>query len=372
MRTLRFLLQKEFIQMFRDKSVLRLVIIGPVMQLLLFPLVANYEVKDINLALVDHDHSSYSQKLIDKILSSGYFRLADYSLSYNDALKGIESDKSDLILEIPEHFERDLVRQGTQKLFISVDAINGTKASLGGAYLTSIISDFNNDVELEWQQSDQSTASFTIDIATSYWYNPLMVYFILMVPGLLVNLLTSVGGMSAALNIVKEKEIGTIEQINVTPIQKYVFIFGKLIPYAAMGLVIFTIGLLIGRFVYSIIPLGNIFLLYFFAVNYMFALLGFGLLISTYSNTQQQAISLIFFFTMIFNMMSGLFTSVDSMPEWAKTIAYLLPTTYFIEAIRMIVLKGSGVTDVLRHFGAIFLFGVILNTWAIINYKKTS
>ena len=371
MRTLRFLLQKEFIQIFRDKSVLRLIIIGPVMQLLIFPLVANYEVKDINLALVNHDHSAYSQKLISKILSSDYFRLSDYALSYNDALHSIEADESDLILEIPEHFERDLVRDGTQKLFISVDAINGTKASLGGAYLTSIIGDFNNDVELEWQTS-QSDPSFTIDIATSYWYNPLMVYFILMVPGLLVNLLTSVGGMSAALNIVKEKEIGTIEQINVTPIQKYVFIFGKLIPYAVMGLIIFTIGLLIGRFVYGIIPLGNIFLLYLFAINYMFALLGFGLLISTYSNTQQQAISLIFFFTMIFNMMSGLFTSIDSMPDWAKAIAYLLPTTYFIEAIRMIVLKGSGVTDVLKHFGAIFLFGAILNTWAIINYKKTS
>jgi len=372
MRTLRFLLQKEFIQIFRDKAVFRLIIVGPMLQLLILPLVANYEVKDINLALVDNDHSSYSQKLVEKIMSSGYFRLSDNESSYEEAMPGIENDNSDLILEIPQNFEKDLVREGTQKVFIAVDAINGVKAALGSAYLNTIIGDFNNDIEMEWVQSEPATSSFTIDIATSYWYNPLMVYFILMVPGLLVNLLTSVGGMQAALNIVREKEIGTIEQINVTPIKKHIFILGKLIPYALMGLAIFTIGLLIGRFVYGIVPLGNVFLLYFFAITYMFALLGFGLLISTYCDTQQQAISLVFFFIMIFQMMSGLYTSVDNMPDWAQTIAYCLPTTYFVEAIRMIVLKGSGVSDVLGHFGAILLFGIILNSWAIWNYKKTS
>jgi ABC-2 type transport system permease protein len=212
----------------------------------------------------------------------------------------------------------------------------------------------------------------TIGIDTSYWYNPLMIYFVLMVPGLLVNLLTSVGGMTSSLNIVREKEIGTIEQINVTPVRKFYFILGKLIPFGIMGLVVFTIGLLIGRFIYGIIPIGNVFLLYLFAIDYMFALLGFGLLISTYSNTQQQAISLIFFFIMIFNLMSGLFTPIESMPEWARIVAHLIPTTYFIEVIRMIVLKGSGINEVVYQFTAILIIGIIFNSWAILNYKKTS
>jgi ABC-2 type transport system permease protein len=195
---------------------------------------------------------------------------------------------------------------------------------------------------------------------------------ILMIPGILVNLMTSIGGMQTSLNIVKEKEMGTIEQLNVTPIKKYQFILGKLLPFAIIGLIVFTIGLIIGRFVYGIIPLGNIGVLYLFAIDYLFAILGFGLLISTFCNTQQQAISLIFFFLMIINMMSGLFTPLDSMPGWAIVISRLFPTSYFIEAIRMIVLKGSGVHDLLTRFGAIFLLGLILNTFAIWHYRKTS
>jgi ABC-2 type transport system permease protein len=372
MRTLKFLLQKEFLQIFRAKLVLRLILISPAIQLLLFPLAANYEIKNINIALVDHDQSSYSQKLKSKILSSGYFRLSANAASYKEAFHLIEDDEADIILEIPERFEEELIHGGSQKLFIAVNAINGVKGGLGGAYLTSIIGDFNNDIQLQWKQPARIQPSPTIDIATSFWYNPLMVYFILMVPGILVNLLTSVGGMTSSLNIVKEKEMGTIEQINVTPIKKYHFILGKLIPFAVMGLTVFTIGLLIGRFIYGIIPLGNILLLYLFAIDYMFALLGFGLLISTYSGTQQQAISLISFFIMILNLMSGLFTPVDSMPDWARTFAHLIPTTYFVEVMRMIVIKGSGIQDVWHQFCAILLIGIILNTWAVTNYKKTS
>ncbi|HXA01586.1 MAG TPA: ABC transporter permease, partial [Cytophagaceae bacterium] len=329
-------------------------------------------IKNINITFVDHDQSSYSQKLRSKILSSGYFRLSANVASYQEAFHLIENDETDVILEIPERFEEDLIRGGTQKLFIAVDAINGVKAGLGGAYLASIIGDFNNDIQLQWQQPGRSLSSPIIDVATSFWYNPLMIYFILMVPGILVNLLTSIGGMTSSLNIVKEKEMGTIEQINVTPIKKHHFILGKLIPFAVLGLAVFTIGLLIGRFVYGIIPLGNILLLYLFAIDYMFALLGFGLLISTYCTTQQQAISLIFFFIMIFNLMSGLFTPVDSMPDWARTIAHLIPTTYFIEVMRMIVIKGSGIPDVWYQFCVIFLIGIVLNSWAVTNYKKTS
>lgn len=372
MRILKLLIQKEFLQIFRAKVVLRIIFLAPTLQILVLPLAANYDYKKINLSLVDHDHSSYSQKLVSKILSSGYFRLSGNDPSFDAAFHQIENDQSDLILEIPERFEKDLVRNGRQKLFIGINAINGIKAGLGGAYLSSIIGHFNGNILLEWRQPGVNPSSPTIDIATSFWYNPLMVYFILMVPALLVNLLTSLGGMTSALNIVKEKETGTIEQINVSPIPKYIFILGKLIPFALIGLAVFTIGLILARFVYGIVPAGNIFLLYLFAVDYLFALLGFGLLISTYANTQQQAISLVFFFILIFSMMSGLFTPIDSMPGWAQTVAHFIPTMYFIEAIRMIILKGSSLYDVLQDFGAILLIGIALNTWAIINYKKTT
>ena len=373
MRTLKFLLQKEFRQIFRNRSLLPMIFALPIIQLLIMPLAADYEVKNINISIVDHDHSSYSQKIRNKIISSGYFKLADYGSSYNNAFKQIESDRSDLILEIPEHFEKNLVHEGHQKLFIAVNAINGTKASLGGAYLSRIIKDFNDNVRLEWLPQGRINNAATIEISSSNWFNPFMNYRFFMVPGILAVLVTMICVYMCSLNIVKEKEIGTIEQINVTPIKKQHFILGKLIPFWVIGMVVFSIGLfVVGRLVYGIIPLGSLLLLYGFLSLYLVAMLGFGLLLSTFSETQQQAMSIAFFFMMIFLLMSGLFTSVDSMPGWAKIIANCNPVTYFIDVMRMVVLKGSGFTDIKNHFLIMTVFAAIFNISAVLNYKKTS
>lgn len=372
MRTLRFLLQKEFRQILRNGSILRMIFIAPVIQLLLLPMAADFEIKNISIAVVDHDHSTYSQKLISKITASGYFKLTDYNGSYNDALKLVEKDKADLILEIPAGFERNLVKESEEKLFIAANAINGTKANLGSVYLAGIIRNFNNEVRLEWIQPGRFSPLPVIEVASTNWFNPLLNYKFFMVPGILVILMTMVGGYMSALNIVKEKEIGTIEQINVTPIKKYHFILGKLIPFWVIGMVVFTIGMLISWLVYGIIPVGNLPLLYLFLAVYLLAVLGFGLLVSTYSETQQQAMSVAFFFVMIFNLMSGLFTSTDSMPEWAQFISRLIPVTYFVDVMRAIVLKGSEFHNVSTQFIAIVIIAIVLNTWAVLNYRKTS
>jgi ABC-2 type transport system permease protein len=373
MRTLRFLLQKEFRQIFRNKSLLPLILIVPMVQLLILPLAADYEVKNINIAIVDNDRSPYSQKLISKITASGYFKLSGYKASFNEAYKLIEEDKADLVLEIPSGFERNLVRESEQKLFVAVNAINGSKAGLGGAYLGTIIKNYNTDVRMEWIHEERSSAMPMIEVTSSNWYNPHLNYNFFMVPGILAVLVTMIGGYMSALNIVKEKEIGTIEQINVTPIKKHLFILGKLIPFWVLGMIVFSVGLgIVAILVYGIKPQGNIALLYALLAVYLLAVLGFGLLVSTYCDTQQQAMSIAFFFVMIFLLMSGLFTSIDSMPDWAKTIAYLNPVTYFIDVMRMIVLKGSGFDDVKYHLLKIIAFAVVLNGWAVLNYKKTS
>jgi ABC-2 type transport system permease protein len=373
MRTIRFLLQKEFRQIFRNKSLLPMILIAPLIQLLILPLAADYEVKNINIAIVDQDHSTYSQKLISKITASGYFKLSGYNAAFKDAYKLIEKDEADLVLEIPAGFEKNLVRENEQKLFIAVNAINGSKAGLGGGYLSSIIRNFNDDVRVEWIHEERFNPLPVITVASSNWFNPHLNYNFYMVPGILAVLVTMIGGYMSSLNIVKEKEIGTIEQINVTPIKKHHFILGKLIPFWILGMAVFTVGLgVIGFLVYGIIPQGNLLLLYGLLAIYLLAVLGFGLLISTYCETQQQAMSVAFFFVMIFMLMSGLFTPIDSMPEWAKTIAYFNPVTYFIEVMRMIVLKGSGFNDVKFHLLKIIAFAIVLNGWAILNYKKTS
>jgi ABC-2 type transport system permease protein len=372
MNQLLFLLEKEFRQVFRNPAILRSVLVMPFIQLLVFPFAANYEVKNVLLSIVDHDHSSYSQKFISKITSSGYFILTDYSPSYDKAMKAIESDQADLIVEIPRGFEKGLVKENKGSMLIAVNAVNGTKANLGGAYAASIIRDFNREIQMEWMTFPAFNAIPTIEITSSNWYNPTMNYKDFMVPGILVTLLTMIGTFLSSLNIVHEKEIGTIEQINVSPISKSTFILGKLIPFWIMGLVTLTIGLLVSRLFYQIVPIGNIGLIYLFAMVFLLALLGVGLLISTYSETQTQATFVGFFVMMIFMLLGGLYTSIDSMPEWAKWITKVNPVAYFIEVMRMIVLKGSVFADIKYQLLSVLGLAVFFNSWAILSYRKRS
>jgi ABC-2 type transport system permease protein len=346
----------------------------PIIQLIILPLAANFEVKNINLVFVDYDRSAYSQILLNKIASAGYFRIVGNTISYNDAQHLIENGKADIILQIPNGFERNLVREGTQKVNMSVDAINGTKSSIGGGYLTAVLADFNRslDVNIKTVNSSAIERAPLIDITYSDWFNPRAEYKYYMVPGILVLLLTLIGGFITALNIVREKEIGTIEQINVTPIQKWQFILGKLVPFWIVGMIVFTIGLIAMYLVYGIFPRGSIPVLYLFAAVYLIALLGFGLLISTFSNSQLQAMFVAFFFMMIFMLMSGFFTSIDSMPDWARQISNFTPVTHFITVVRLIVLKGSGFSDVRQELLYLVVFAVVLNGLAIFNYRKTS
>ncbi|HEY1870100.1 MAG TPA: ABC transporter permease, partial [Chitinophagaceae bacterium] len=307
MKRLRFILQKEFRQIFRDKTILAMMFALPIIQLIIMPLAANFEVKNVNIAFVDFDRSTYSQKLLNKIASSGYFRIVGNTISYADALQLIEKNEADIILEIPNGFERNLVREGSQQVNITADAINGTKSSIGGGYLTAVLADFNSSLDVNIKTPNRSAIApmQSIEVTYSTWFNPLAEYKYYMVPGILVLLLTMIGGFITALNIVREKEIGTIEQINVTPIKKWEFILGKLIPFWIVGMIVFTVGLIAMYIVYGIFPKGSIPVLYLFAAVYLIALLGFGLLISTFSNNQLQAMFVAFFFMMIFMMMSG-------------------------------------------------------------------
>lgn len=372
MRTVRFLLQKEFRQIFRNKAIIAMICVMPVVQLAVLPWAADYEVKNINLTVADHDHSTFSRQLIQTVTASGYFRLTGYNDSYQDAMYLVERDQADLILEIPAGFERNLVRENQQKLFVAVNAINGTKANLGGAYLAAIIKNYNQAIRTELVSGVTGEPLHLIEITSSNWFNPLMNYKVYMVPGILAILITMVGGFLSALNIVKEKEVGTIEQINVTPIRKHHFILGKLIPFWVLGNIVFTLGLIVSWLIYGIVPEGNLAVLYLFIAIYLVSVLGFGLLVSTFCETQQQAMFIMFFFMMLFVLLGGLFTSIDSMPEWAKTVTRFNPVRYLIEVMRMVMLKGSEIKNIVAHLIIVTLFAIGLNALAIFNYKKTS
>jgi ABC-2 type transport system permease protein len=372
MRNLVFLLQKEFRQIFRNPTILRMILIMPIMQLIVIPLAADYEIKHISISVVDQDHSSYSSKLVNKMTASGYFQLVEYTQSYAQATKTVGDGKTDLILTIPAHFERDLIKFNKAQLHLAADAVNGVRAGLGTAYAAQMIGDFNREIREDWMLLPKFNEMPQIEITSANWYNPHFDYHLFMVPGILAILVTMVGAFLTALNIVAEKEVGTIEQINVTPIKKYEFILGKLIPFWVLGMVSITLGMIVTFVIFRFLPVGSFFTIYAFSAVYMFGVLGIGLLISTFVDTQQQATLFAFFCMMVFILLGGLYTPIESMPEWAQWLTRINPPAYFIKIIRAVYIKGSAFSDLIPEFLVMIVFAVGFNALAVFNYRKRS
>ncbi|KAA2239477.1 ABC transporter permease [Chitinophaga agrisoli] len=372
MRTIRFILQKEFLQIFRNKSMLRIILVIPIVQLLVLSNAANYEIKNLAIDVVDHDHSAWSQRLVNKLTASGYFKIYRHSFDRKAAFEDLELDKADIVLMIPPHFERDLVRENEATLQLLVNAINGSKAGLANGYANSIIRDFNQGIRTEWLAMDKHSGPAVIDVTYSNWFNVRLDYKVFMVPGILVALVTMIAAFLSGMNIVKEKEIGTIEQLNVTPIRKHHFILGKLIPFWIVALFELAFGLLIGKLVFSLPIGGSLWLIFLFAAVYLWVMLGMGLLISTFTETQQQAMFIAWFFVIIFLLMSGLFTPVENMPQWAQTLTWFNPIAYFVKVIRMVLLKGSDWGNIQSYLLIMLAYALVMNGVAILNYRKTS
>jgi ABC-2 type transport system permease protein len=359
---LKFLIEKEFKQLLRNPVLPRLILLFPCMMMLLMPWAANLEIKDNNLCVVDNDHSPSSRRLIEKVSGSDYFNLKQNASSYEEAMLYIEKGEADIILEIPRHFEKNMVKENKVNVMISANTVNGTKGGLGSSYLASIVSDFSNTSE----------AKPAIQMSVLNLFNPHLNYKVFMIPALMVMLLTMLCGFLPSLNIVGEKEVGTIEQINVTPVGKFSFILAKIIPYWIIGLIVLSICFFLAKVLYGVAPAGNLGTIYFFACLFILVISGFGLIISNHSATMQQAMFVMFFFMIIFILMSGLFTPINSMPHWAQWITVFNPLTYFIQVMRMVYLKGSGIGELGTQFIALCSFMLFFNTWAVLSYRKTN
>lgn len=369
MRTIAFIIRKEFIQLFRNKVMVRIIFIMPLLQMLVLAYTATFEIKLIRLHLVDLDRSQSSRELTGHFSGSPFYRIVGYSNAYALGEKEIMNNNAHQVVMIPAGFEKDLNTTGVAKIQVITNAIDGAAASLMNAYTLSIIRDFNINL-----LADARGASIDQPLQTtwSFWFNPELNYINYMVPGILVMLVTLIGMLLSGMNLVREKEIGTIEQINVTPIRKHQFIIGKLLPFWLVALAELAFGLILAKLVFNIPMLGSVWLIFFVAGIYLFVALGLGLLISTKTNTQQQAMFLSWFFIVIFILMSGLFTSVENMPQWAKIINYINPIAYFIEVIRMIMLKGSGFADILKNVVSLSIYAILALSVAIWQYRKTT
>jgi ABC-2 type transport system permease protein len=372
MNTILFIIQKEFIQVFRNRMMMPIIFVVPFIQLIILVNAATFEMKNIKVSVIDMDMSSSSRKMVSKFQGSPFFIVKHTSFSDKEAQTEMKKGNVDMILHIPYGFERRLVKENKAKVQVVVNAINGSSAALINAYSMMIILEFNQEILVDFLSPAILASTHNITVSSSYWYNPKLNYKTYMVPGILCLLVTIIAFLLSGMNIVREKEIGTIEQINVTPIRKVQFIAGKLLPFWIIALFELAGGLIVGKLLFSIPIIGSLWLIFLSAGVYIFVILGFGLLISTMTNTQQQAMLVSFFFMVIFILMSGLFTSIESMPVWAQNLDRINPIAYFIRIMRMVMLKGSDFHDVRESFYSLVVYAIVIISFAVWRYRKVT
>ncbi|HEX2920841.1 MAG TPA: ABC transporter permease [Bacteroidales bacterium] len=371
MRTTLYLIRKEFLQIFRNKFISKAIFMVPILQMLILVPAITFEIKNLNITIVDKDMSPESRDLISRLEGSSFFNIVKMSTSVEDAEEQFRSNRSTLILEFPSGFGKDIASGETGKLMASVDAVNASSAQLSWAYLNGVIRDYNSELASA-NMNHAAAMPKMIDVTNRFWYNESLNYKYYMLPGILVVLVTAIGFLLAGLNMVREKEIGTIEQINVTPVRKYQFIAAKMVPFLLIGLADLALGLLLGKLFFKIPFEGNILVMFLGATIFLIAVLALALFISTLSGTQQQYMFIAFFFMIIFILMSGIFTPLESMPDWAQKFDFVNPVAYLIKINRMVMLKGSEFIDISGELLSLTAVSVVFSILAIRRYRKTA
>ena len=360
--TLKYLIQKEFLQIRRNSFMPRIIFIFPIMVMCVMPWVMNQEVKNIRVDVVDNDRSTLSQQLVHSIEASNYFIFNGLRPTYDAAFKDIETSKADIVLVIPRNYSHDLTLDSNPQILIAANAVNGTKGSIGLSYLSQIVTANVVPADIVRQ--------LKVDVLSLY--NKGQSYKVFMIPALTGILMMMLCGFLPALNIVGEKEKGTIEQINVTPVSKWSFILAKLIPYWIIGMVVLTLCLLLSWGVYGITCQGPLILIYLLALLLALFFSSLGLIISNYSDTLQQAMLVMWFFVVCLMLLSGLFTPVRSMPHWAYLTTYINPMHYFVDAVRTVFIRGGDFQSIAHQVLALVISSSVMAVWAVVSYKKNN
>lgn len=359
-RILAALLRKEVLLMRRNPIIPKMIIAMPVMVMLLLPLVATLDVKNVGIAVVDCDHSLLSRRLLADIDASEELVVSGLYGTHAEAIHSIEAGTADVILTIPPNWSRDM-----GPIDIEANGVNATKGSLGARYAADAVA-----TTLTQWRAENGLEDTSAPITVNDMYNPTLNFKNFMIPALLVILLIIICGFLPALNLVSEKESGTIEAINVTPVGRMTFVLSKLIPFWIVGILVITVGMLIGRIVYGLQPTGSVCAIYVAAVLFSFIMSGLGVIVANRSTTMLQSIFMMFAIIIICQLMGGLFTPVSSMPQWAQIITYAIPPRYFNEIVRAIYLKGASVSDLIAQYSCLTLMATAVCSFAAITYRK--
>ncbi len=362
MGSLKFLIRKEVIQLKRSKFLPKLIFAFPVVIMLIAPLVATMDVKGVEGAFVDQDQTEVSRRILSHIEASQSLKVRLVTDDYTQAFSLLEQNKADVIITVPVRFERDMTGGMQPKVKIDANAVNSTKGTLGSQYVMMAAASAIQEM--------MPAAGAYNPTSVRYLYNETLDYRFYMIPAFMVILILLVCCFIPALNLVLEKEKGTIEQINVTPISLLEFTLSKLIPYWVIGVIVITEAILTVGFVYGLWPVGSVGAIYLAALLFALAMSSFAITIANYSDTMQQSIFVLFFFVMLFMLMGGLLTPIGSMPQWAQTITLAFPTRYFIAIMRAVYLKGTTIAELGFDYIALAVIGVIFSTAAMLSYRK--
>lgn len=345
----------------------------PFIQLIILSNAATFDVPEVLFHLQDFDRAALSDRLVKRFNSIGYFEMTGESFRQSSAIGVLTGNRADMVLPIPKDFEQEMMTTSHARIQLLIDAEDGFTAGVIRGYTNDIVAAFNRDLpDLLPQLAGTQPVQPVIDIRSRGWYNPELAYIDYMVPGVLVVLVTLIGLFLSGMNVVREKEIGTIDQINVTPIRRWQFITGKLLPFWIIGLGELTVGLIIARVLFHVPMLGHYYVIYLVAAIYLLVVLGMGLLISTVTESQQQAMFIAWFFIVIFVLLSGLFTPIQSMPHWAQNLTLANPVRHFVDIMRRVMLKGSDLSDIAGPFGILGAEAVVMLALAVNRYRKTS
>jgi ABC-2 type transport system permease protein len=374
MRTILFLVRKEFLQIFRDHTTVAQIFMIPVVQLLVLSNAATFDLKQTRMLVVDENRTTVSTGLVQRLEGGRQFRVVRQVPSDQAVEQALLDREVTAVLHIPRNFEKDLVQHRWAKVQLILNAEEGSAAGIIQSNATAILSDYAKELSVTLPAGGRASNGMMrpapLDLRTQRWFNPSRNYKHYMVPALMVALTTIIGLLLTAQNITREYELGTLEQLNVTPMTKLQFIAAKLIPFWLLSLVIFTIGLTIGKLVFGIPMRGNLLLVYLALMVYLIVVLGLGLWISTITRTQQQAMFVAFFVILIFLLMGGLFTPLDSMPDWAQAVAQANPVKHFVFIMRSVLVKGAGLETVGTTIVGLAVAGLAVLTVAVRRYRK--
>ena len=364
---------KEFLQLRRDPRLLAMVFFAPVGQLILLGYAATLDVNNIHTIVYDQDKTVTSRDFIDKFQRSGYFTIDDYADNYKKVVKEVDYGKVLWALVIPDDFEKKIQRGESVKVQALFDGSDGNKTSIAFVYVNGVVSSYSKNILLE--KSDKagikSSLGTTIDPEIRIWYNPDLKTRNLMIPGIVGLLLTIMTTVLMAMGVVREREIGTLEQLIVTPIKPFQLIVGKVIPFVIIGFLDVLLVISVMVFWFGIPVRGDFLYLMFASLIYVLSSLGLGLFVSTISKTQQQAMMVAMFgILMPMNFLSGFAFPIENMPGWIHPITYLIPLRYYITILRSVVLKGDGLFQLIPETLTLLGIGILILTLSSLRFRK--